>query len=73
MATTFAQMTADEFELLPKGGRKLELDEGVIVEVEMALAEHELVKLKLTTLLARALPESVLRSAAKLSVASAIG
>ena len=46
------------FELLPKGDRKLELDEGVIVEVEIALAEHELVKLKLTTLLARALPES---------------
>ena len=51
-------MSAAEFERLPKGDRKLELNDGVIVEVEMALAEHELVKMRLTTLLARAIPES---------------
>ena len=55
MATTFAQMTVEEFERLPESGHKIELNDGALVEVEMARAEHELVKGELTSLLATAL------------------
>jgi len=58
MATSFAQMTAEEFEQLPETDRKLELNHGVLIEVEMARAEHELVKGKLTMLLAGGLSQS---------------
>lgn len=58
MATTFAQMTVEEFERLPEGDRKLELNDGVLVEVEMARAEHELVKAEFNSLLATALAGS---------------
>jgi Uma2 family endonuclease len=58
MATTLARMTADEFERLPETDRKRELNNGVLVEVEMALAQHELVKSRLTMLLAHALFDS---------------
>jgi Uma2 family endonuclease len=58
MATTFAEMTAEEFERLPESGGKFELNNGVLVEVEMPRAEHELVKIKLTMLLAKALSDT---------------
>ena len=61
MATTLAQvMTVDEFERLPETDRKFELDDGVLVEVEMAPAEHELAKAELTMLLAKSLPKGFL-------------
>jgi len=58
MATTFAQMTAEQFEQLPESDRKIELNDGVLVEVEMARAEHELVKAELILLLVNALSQS---------------
>jgi Uma2 family endonuclease len=48
-------MSAEEFERLPGTDRKRELNDGVIVEVEIARAEHELVREELNSLLAIAL------------------
>ena len=44
MATSLAQITFEEFERMPEGDRKLELVDGVLVEKEMANADHEIVK-----------------------------
>ena len=51
-------MTVEEFERLPQGDRKLELSDGVLVEVEMARAEHELVKMGFNLVLVTALAGS---------------
>ena len=58
MATTFAQMTAEEFERLPETDRKFELNDGVLVEVEMARAEHEFVKIGFNSVLVAGLTGS---------------
>ena len=57
MATALAQMTAEAFENLPECDRKLELNNGMVVEVDMALAGHEKVKAQLNRLLVRALSD----------------
>lgn len=48
-------MTAEEFERLPESDRKYELNNGVLVEVEAGLAQHELVKSRLNMILAHSL------------------
>jgi Uma2 family endonuclease len=58
MATTLARMTADEFERLPETDRKFELNNGIVVEAAMALAQPELIKSRLNMLLAHALFDS---------------
>jgi len=55
MATALAQITVEEFERLPESDRHYELVDGVIVEKEMARAEHEIVKATMNRLLVKAL------------------
>ena len=55
MATTLVHLTAEEFERLPEGDQKFELSDGVLVEVEIARAEHEFVKIGFNSVLVTAL------------------
>jgi Uma2 family endonuclease len=47
-------MTANEFERLPETGRKRELNNGYVIEIEAPPAQHELIKSRLNMLLAHA-------------------